>query len=790
MLGASKLARSVGGLKHSVERLRHPQQWFQVTLSGVGDAVIAVDAKGCVAFLNPVAQSLTGWSQEEARGKQLGDVYCSVNEETREPLENPAVRVMRDGLVSGQASYSLLIAKDGRETSIQESGVPVRDSDGKLLGAVLVFRDTTDIGERRKAEETRALLAGIVDSSEDAIISKSLEGIIRSWNAAAERLFGYSAEEAIGKSITLITPLDRAEEEHMILKRLSQGERIEHFETIRVSKSGRHIDISLTISPIRDNSGRIIGASKIARDITEQKRAAEELRQQRKLLEITLSSIGDAVIATDTAGMVTFLNPRAEVLTGWIQEEAQGQSLERIFKIVNEKTREKAENPALRAMREGVITGLANHTVLISKEGRELSIDDSGAPIKDTEGKLLGSVLVFRDISERRQTEDERTVLLASERAARERAEAASRAKDEFVAMISHEIRSPLTSILGWAHMLRQGTLDQAAVDRALETIERNAKTQVQLIEDLLDISRVVTGRLSLNVRPLDVTKIIEAAVDLIRPAAEAKSIKLSVLLDRKGSLVTGDPDRLQQVFWNLLSNAVKFTPTGGNINVKLIDLKSHLQIAITDSGAGINPEFLPYVFDRFSQADNTSARKHGGLGLGLAIVRHLVELHGGSVRADSPGEGKGATFTVTFPARPDNEKGELRGVGAAGLPGSFTDTLVLEGLRVMIVDDEPETRDLLTAMLVQRRAEVKACGSAAEALAVIESWRPSVLVSDVGMPDEDGYTFTKRVRMLSSECSGIPAVALTAYARSEDRMRALASGFQMQWPNPSKPWS
>jgi PAS domain S-box-containing protein len=512
------------------------------------------------------------------------------------------------------------------------------------------------------------------------------------------------------------------------------------------------------------------------------------LRQQREWLEVTLSSIGDAVIATDTDGDVTFLNPVAESLTGWKQEEARGQSLRKVFNIMNEQTRETVENPALRAIREGLIVGLANHTVLIAKDGAEMPIDDSGAPIKGAEGKVIGAVLIFRDITERRSAEEERSMLLASERAAREKAEAASRSKDEFVAMISHEIRSPLNSILGWAQMLRRGKLDQAETERATEIIERNAKAQSQLIEDLLDISRVITGKLTINVRSVELAQIIEAAMDSIRPAAEAKSIQLRARIESKDSLVSGDPNRLQQIVWNLLSNAVKFTPRHGRVEVNLGRVDSRFQITVSDSGVGISPEFLPFVFDRFSQANSTTERKYGGLGLGLAIVRHLVELHGGTAKADSPGEGQGTTFTVTLPVKAIREEmSELeRAAPSAGYADSLTDAITLDGLRVMIVDDEAEARDLLTALLTRRGAEVKACASAAEALEGVERWRPSVLVSDIGMPDEDGYALIGRLRALGPERGGrIPAVALTAYARSEDRMRALASGFQVHVPKP-----
>jgi PAS domain S-box-containing protein len=525
----------------------------------------------------------------------------------------------------------------------------------------------------------------------------------------------------------------------------------------------------------------------IIRDVTARKRAEEVLRQQREWLRITLSSIGDAVIATDTQGCITFMNSITESLTGWSQQEAEGKPLTEVFRIINAETRQPAEDPVTRVLQEGKVAGLANHTRLIARDGTERPIDDSAAPIQ-SEGKLIGVVLIFRDVTERNRHEEARLQLLAGERAAREQAEAASRSKDEFVAMISHELRSPLNSILGWAHLLRTAKLDPAETARAVEVIESNARAQARLIEDLLDISRAITGKLNLNIRPVDPAQSIQAAIESIRPAADAKSLQLEVHLEPKATWVSGDANRLQQIVWNLLSNAVKFTPRYGRIDVRAERIDSHVQITVSDSGMGISREFLPFVFERFSQANTTSERKYGGLGLGLSIVRHLVELHGGTVCGVSPGEGQGASFTVTLPVRV--VRGEISetesAVTSAKDASSLTEAILLEGLRVMIVDDEAETRELLTIVLTRRGAEIRACSSAAEALEAIKQWRPSVLVSDIGMPGEDGFALIKKLRALEAEPGrNIPAVALTAYARSDDRLRALAAGFQIHVPKP-----
>jgi signal transduction histidine kinase/DNA-binding response OmpR family regulator len=418
-------------------------------------------------------------------------------------------------------------------------------------------------------------------------------------------------------------------------------------------------------------------------------------------------------------------------------------------------------------------------------------------------GRTIGVMTFGTSISGRTYTEPDlelagelshRVALAVDNARLYSEASEANRIKDEFLATISHELRTPLTAILGWAQMLHGGKLDEATAKRAITSIERNAKSQAHLIEDLLDISRIITGKLRLDVRSVDLAPIIEAAIDAIRPAADAKNIRLQKILDTQTGLVSGDPDRLQQVLWNLLSNAIKFTPRGGRVHIRLERLDSHAQVAVSDTGQGVNAEFLPYMFDLFRQADSTITRMHGGLGLGLAIVRHVVEMHGGTVRADSPGEGEGATFTVRLPLIGLRPVEEMIGAtphegSAAGNGFSFDYVPALKGLHVLVVDDEPETRDLLVAVLSRCGAEVRASSSAQDAIEALRQWQADVLVSDIGMPGEDGYELIRKVRALEPEHGGrIPAVALTAYARVEDRLRVLSAGFQMHVPKPVEP--
>ena len=371
-------------------------------------------------------------------------------------------------------------------------------------------------------------------------------------------------------------------------------------------------------------------------------------------------------------------------------------------------------------------------------------------------------------------------------------AQDANRLKDEFLATVSHELRTPLTAILGWAQMLRGGTLDDATAQRAIGSIERNAKFQSHLIEDLLDISRISTGKLRLDVRPLEVGTIIEAAVDSVRPAADAKGIQIEKVIDKKAGLVSGDSDRLQQVIWNLLTNAIKFTPRDGQVTIALECQHGQVRLVVRDTGQGISPEFLPYMFDLFRQGDSSITRSHGGLGLGLAIVRHLVEMHGGNVHAESEGEGKGAKFIVSLPivGAPSTHNGnEKDGFIDLSQHLGFEHAPDLKGISVLVVDDEPETLALLVEVLSRCGADVRASSSAREAYEALQVWKADVLISDIGMPGEDGYEFIRKVREMESERGGyIPAVALTAYARGEDRVRALSAGFQMHVSKPVEP--
>jgi PAS domain S-box-containing protein len=508
--------------------------------------------------------------------------------------------------------------------------------------------------DRLEGEMARAHLAALVDSSDDAIVSKTLDGVIVSWNRAAERMFGWTAAEAVGRHIRLIIPEERRFEEDDVLARIRRGEIVDHFETIRVTKDGRFLAISLTVSPIKDTTGRIIGASKIARDVTE-----------------------------------------------------------------------------------------------------------------------------------RRRLEEERDQLLLRAQQARAEAEALNRAKDIFLATVSHELRTPLNAVFGWARLLQSAEMDEAGRARAVAAIVRGTAAQAQLIEDLLDLSRIVTGRMRLDFEPVRLASVIEAALDTVRPAADAKQIELVATLDPTAGPIAGAPDRLQQVVWNLLMNSVKYTPRGGRVHVSVTRDDQSARITVTDTGEGISADVLPHVFDRFRQEDSSTTRAHGGLGLGLALGRHLVELHGGHVHAASPGKGQGATFTVTLPLALAGSRALARRTGSEPDPRDAS----LSGVRVLVVDDDPEALGLSSIMLRNAGAEVKTAPSAFRAYEVAITWAPDVLVSDIAMPREDGFMLLGALRgELAKRRRRLPAIALTAHQTAENRRRALEAGFDRYLTKPIDP--
>jgi PAS domain S-box-containing protein len=523
------------------------------------------------------------------------------------------------------------------------------------------------------------------------------------------------------------------------------------------------------------------------RDITEQKRAEDALRESEELFAKAFHASPDALsISRMSDGVIFEVNDSFIKLFGYSRDELIGKSTLQLDVFVDPSAR----SNALKVLREkGHVSDMEFE---LKRKSGEHVLAQFSAEAVDLHGEHCW-IAIGRDITERKRAEKERDDLLLKEKAAREEAESANRLKDEFLATMSHELRTPLTSILGWARLLTSGSLPEPQMRHAFEVIQRSAESQTQLIDDILDTSRIITGRFNLDIRPIEIGQILQAAVAVVRPSADVKGIIMDVRTDAPGSTIFGDTGRVRQIFWNLLSNAVKFTDKGGRIEVRLTRVEDRIEVSISDTGIGIDPYFLPNVFDRFRQADSSSTRRFGGLGLGLAIVRHLAELHGGSASASSRGVGLGSTFKVDFPAAPTPSPLQRENVApeAKSKPteerqgGDFGE---LKGISVLVVEDDPETRDLLKLILVQCHADVTTAGSAAEALRALEHSPVNVLLSDLAMPDQDGYDLIRCIRSTPEPERSIPAVALSAYTRTEDRTRALAAGFDLHLPKPIDP--
>jgi PAS domain S-box-containing protein len=664
---------------------------------------------------------------------------------------------------------------------------PLRDRMGRVAAALCLGTDVSERKRLERAERDQLFLGSIVSSAEDAIVSKDLQGIVTSWNTAAERIFGYSAAEMIGQSITRLIPPDHVDEEMHILERIRRGEGIANYESQRVRKDGRLIDVSLTISPVKDRMGRVIGASKIARDISERRRwRSAELAES--FLGALFESAEDAIISKDLEGLVTSWNPAAETLYGYRAEEMIGKPISLLIP-----SNHPDEEPRIwEHIRRGE---RINHyeTSRVRKDGKVIEVSLTVSPIKDSLGRVIGASKIARDITERKRVDaKERELLHRAEQAraqavqAQMQAEEASRTKDEFLATVSHELRTPLTSILGWTRMLVNGQVPQENQQRVFEIVDRNAQSQAQLVEDLLDISRIITGKLRVDFTAVDLQGVVTAAVEAVRPSAEAKGIRVKSIFSSGAGPVAGDADRLHQVVWNLLSNAVKFTPRKGSVQIELRRVDSQVELHVIDNGIGIAPEFLPHVFDRFSQADSSITRSRGGLGMGLAIVKSLVELHGGVVSVASDGEGKGAVFTVKLPVSAVSDPSIRRPVERPRLQADMKQRPDLVGLKILIVDDDRDTCDMVQFILSECGAIVQTASSAEAALRLFDSWHPDILISDIGMPDRNGYDLIRVIR--DERKSRIPAVALTAMARIDDRIKALTAGFQMHVSKPVEP--
>jgi PAS domain S-box-containing protein len=750
------------------EALRKQSEWLRIALASIGDGVISTDPEGRVTFMNGVAESLTCWTQAEAMGRPLPDIFHIVNEATRQPVENPALRALREGTVVGLGNHTILIARDGTERPVDDSAAPMRDEGGSLLGAVLVFRDVT---ERRRAEEDRALLAAIVESSEDAIVSKTLDGIIRSWNVGAARIFGYTAEEAVGQPITLIVPTEYIDEEHSILERLRRGERVEHFETVRVTKDGRRLDISLTISPLRGSAGRIVGASKVARDITERKRAESTLREsearyRRAAAEAAQAAEANAkfraffeqgtnfasVLALD--GKVVEANRLCLDACGFVRDEVIGKPFwecgwwnrsATLMETIRSATLQAVEGRQVRM-----------ETDYFVASGAERVVDLILAPVTGEAGRILFVAATGTDITDRRRMEN---ALLDQDRR-----------KDEFLALLAHELRNPLAPLRNGLQVMRLAARDPSAVAQARGMMERQLGHMVRLIDDLLDVSRIRSNKMELRRSRVLLADVISSAVEAARPLIDANGHTLAVSLPPEPVFLDADLTRLSQVFGNLLTNSAKYTERGGRIWLTAERRGEDVFISVRDNGIGIPAESLRSIFDMFSQVDRSLERSTGGLGIGLALVKGLVEMHGGTVTAESGGQGKGSTFTVKLPAVADRHD------PTAAVASDNGQTAAAPRRRVLVVDDNRDGADSLAMMLVLMNNEVRTANDGVEAMKVAEAFRPQVILMDVAMPKMNGY---EAARLLREKPWGqsVTIIALTGWGQDGDKVRSQEAG-------------
>ncbi|BAY27991.1 multi-sensor hybrid histidine kinase [Calothrix sp. NIES-2100] len=892
--------QDISDRKLAEELLKSSEERLQLSLEGSGNGLWDWNIVTDELYLSP------RWL--EMLGYEVGELPNHVNswKELIYPEDKSwTLEILEAHLLDSSVPYKFdyrVLTKSGEVKWIANYGkVVLRDEHGQPLRMAGIHQDISD---RKLAEEELQLKAQILAQTHDSVVSTDLDGYITSWNQGAQRVFGYSAQETIGQHIELLYPQPQmrdALQNQIIAPLKAKGEH--EVEVKAQAKCGKHIDVLLSLSLLRDRNQNPVGMIGFSMDITARKLAEAELRQSEEFNQRMLSSSSDCIKVLDLDGRLLYMNPGGICLleiddlapllnTEWLcfwgeqaqqmaqdaiavakagelgrfqgycptakgtpkwwdvvvtpirnpagqiiqllcisrditdykqAEEAIRQSEARyrylaeaiphlvwtcdangLCDYVNERLCEYTGLPFEQALDFGWLSAVHPEDVELSQNIWLNAVKNStfykheyrfrrnsdgsyrwhlilGLPLKDEQGRVMKWFGTCTDIHDQKELEIERDRILQLEQVARNEAERANRIKDEFLAILSHELRSPLNPILGWTKLLQSRKLDDSKTAEALATIERNAKLQTQLIDDLLDIARILRGKLSLNADPLNLAFVIEAAIDTVRTAAIAKSILIHPVLPNIGQ-VSGDAVRLQQIVWNLLSNAIKFTPSGGRVDIVLERVGKQAQITVADTGKGINQEFLPHIFESFRQEDVSVTRKYGGLGLGLAIVYHLIEAHGGTITADSQGEGQGATFTVRLPLlhiEPESDRAvELS-----------ADALNLTGIKVLTIDDEPDSRDLMAFLLAEYGAEVMTVASSEEFFAALESFEPDIIVSDIGMPEVDGYTLLRQVRTLPPERGGkLPAIALTAYAGEINQQQALEAGFQRHLSKPINP--
>lgn len=868
---------------------------LRVTLSSIGDAVITTDVEGRLTYMNAVAESLTGWKLHDAQGRPLDSIFRIVNEETRRPVENPATKALQQGVVVGLANHTLLLSKDGSERPIDDSAAPIRDESRHVSGCVLIFRDVTDSRrlQKEKASQllTARLLAAIVESSDDAIISKSLDGRIQSWNAGAEQLFGYTCDQAVGHHISLVIPPERIAEEDHIVARLKAGERIEHFETERVRRDGERILVSLTISPVRDDTGTVVGASKIVRNVTGRRQAEERERLllaeaaaanakfraffeqgavfagimhvDGTLLEANrLSWEGCGYSREQCIGKPFWEAPwwsPSPILARQIKENceraAAGQTFravlpyfvadgsERILDLMIQPIRDDSDRVLFlaptgtditdrmraEADREKFVALIESSTdfigmcdlqglpFFINRAGLEMVGLDSIEQARQTPlasfffpedqprimGEFFASVMeqghgevevrfrhfktgnalwmaykvlklidgagnpvayatVSQDVTERKRLEDNLRRLA-------ENLSAADRHKDEFLATLAHELRNPLAPMRNMLEVLKRAEGDRELLQQACETMDRQLGQMVRLVDDLLDLNRITHNRLELRPSPVELATVIQQAVEASRPLVDSAGHELHVALPAEPCYLNADSARLTQVFGNLLNNSCKYTPPGGKIWVTAEKQDGEVVVTIKDTGTGIPIDKLQIIFDMFTQVDRSLERSQGGLGIGLTLVKRLVEMHGGTIEAQSAGEGRGSTFVVRLPVRLN--------ITQAAAPLVVPATEKTLARRILVVDDNKDSAISLAMLLKIAGNETYTAHDGQAALEAVEQHRPEIVLLDIGLPKLSGHEVCRRIRE-QPWGQKMVLIALTGWGQDEDRRKSHEAGF------------
>jgi PAS domain S-box-containing protein len=765
-------------------------------IEAVPNTLLMVNREGLITLVNAQAERLFGYSRAELLG---ASIELLVPERFRRQhkadcagfLASPQERKM------GAGRDLFCRRRDGSEVPVEIGLKPLSTSEGEF-----VLISVIDITERKRAEEavrqSAKQLALVTNTAPVFIAHCDTEARFKFVNQPYAARFGLTPADCVGKHISEVVGAAAYGSFRRYVETALAGEPVEFETEVPYSGIGKHY-MHCSYVPEFDENGEIVGMVAAFTDISERRKIEEALRESEARYRTLFSSVPVSVYSCDAAGVIQEYNQQAIEL--WGREPERGNGSERFcgsFRIHYPDGRPMPHDdcPMARALRDETIAEQEAEILVERPDGSRRSVIALPQPLRNEAGEIIGAINCLYDITERKQIELERERLLEKEQRAREIAEAATRAKDEFLSVVSHELRSPLNAILGYTRINRANTHNSALVAHNSEIVERAARTQQKLIEDLLDTARIISGKLRLEIAPTNLRIVLEDALSIVGPAAEARRIELSASLDAAPQEMIGDAERLRQIVWNLLQNAIKFTPEGGRVELRAERDQRLVRLIVSDTGRGIAPEFLPQIFDRFSQTDLSRTRRHGGLGLGLALARQLVELHGGTIEAASEGAGKGATFTVTLPLQAPQTSGASlpgRAIAQAGScpeAMSFEELPRLDDVQILVVDDQEEARLMIAASLSELGATVITADSGEAARARLNETTFDALICDITMPGEDGHTLLRRIRIHERErgvppMKGLPAIALTARARSEDRLQALSAGFQMHLAKP-----